>query len=400
MRNVFPACVWRWNESWIVMVEQSNPAVIVANPGRQHTDHLAIALHQRQLLSCYFHGVAVRPALAAMFDTAHDCHWQRYRLAVAAANKFLTGPRRVAYAHRIYRHFGRAVARQARHLQWNVALSAENSALPLFAVAQQRGALKIIDAASVHHSWQANADTAERAAVNAIKDREIAAADHIFTCSTLARQSYVDAGFDPERVHVMPLGVDLDEFTDVDSGPRTGPIKMLFVGRGDVAKGVDVVASAAEALRSQGVAFSLDCIGPFEGEWASRLAPYATLHGKVPHGELAQYFRRADLLLHPSRFDSFGLVVAESLASGTPVMVSDRTGARDLVQDDVNGWILPTGAVGDWVAAIGGCASAVERVRSMRSASRASTSHCGWPAYHERVADKIAALTQSSALTA
>lgn len=378
------------------MIEPGRIAAIVANPGRQHTDHLAVALHQQAMLAQYFHGLAVRDALRPMMDPALDCRWSRYRYAVAATNKLLHGARRVAMAHRIYRQFGYSAARRAAKMVWNVVISAENSALPLFEEAARRGALKIIDAASVHHSWQVNADTQVRAAVNANKDQEIALADHIFTCSTLARQSYVGAGVDPDRVHVMPLGVDLAAFAPAADEGRSGPLRLLFVGRGDTAKGVDVLADACGALRAQGLPFTLDCVGPVDAAWVQRLGAFATIHGKVQHGDLPDHFRRADLLLHPSRFDSFGLVVAESLACGTPVMLSDNTGAADLVADGVNGWVLPTASVGDWIEALRRAVGNVDAVRAMRRASRQSTAACDWRAYHTRVAAKVRELAAES----
>ena len=61
---------------------------------------------------------------------------------------------------------------------------------------------------------------------------------------------------------------------------------------------------------------------------------------------LAAELRRADCLVLPSRNDSYGMVVPEALASGLPVLVSDMVGAKDLVAEGQNGWVVPAGDAG------------------------------------------------------
>ncbi|MCI0673257.1 MAG: glycosyltransferase, partial [Myxococcaceae bacterium] len=64
---------------------------------------------------------------------------------------------------------------------------------------------------------------------------------------------------------------------------------------------------------------------------------------EVRRAGLGEVYGRMSVLVHPSLADGFSYAVAEAMASGVPVIVSDNTGAADLVQDGVNGYIVPTG---------------------------------------------------------
>jgi len=58
--------------------------------------------------------------------------------------------------------------------------------------------------------------------------------------------------------------------------------------------------------------------------------------------ELAELYRQGSVFVFPSVEDGFGMVVTEAMACGIPVVISDHTGAMDVVQDGVNGFVVPT----------------------------------------------------------
>ena len=68
--------------------------------------------------------------------------------------------------------------------------------------------------------------------------------------------------------------------------------------------------------------------------------------GPRPQAELAAELRRAEFLVLPSRNDSYGMVVAEALASGTPVLVWEMVGSKDLVTEGEDGLDRPRGGRG------------------------------------------------------
>jgi glycosyltransferase involved in cell wall biosynthesis len=73
--------------------------------------------------------------------------------------------------------------------------------------------------------------------------------------------------------------------------------------------------------------------------------PGVTLLGALPQPVLYQELADADCLVLPSRFDSFGMVVAEALACGTPALVSERVGAKEILQEFPRaGWVVQVSA--------------------------------------------------------
>lgn len=364
----------------------SGARVLLGNPGRQHHDQTAAALAAAGMLAHFVHGAPSRPELAAEIG-ARDLCLRRYHIGLALAGRLPGRAMRVRAAHQIYYHFGAHLARLGgAQGDWNVAMVVENSALTLFAHNRKRGGINILDAASVHHSWQSPLADSALIARNRRKDAEIALADHIFTCSAMARQSYIDAGVAAERVHVVPLGLDRLIFAHTaGDNDHIGPVRFLFVARSGYAKGADLIAKAMADMAVRGIGCSLDVAGRLTPDAQAWLRPHARLHGDVGREALAAMMRDADVILHPSRFDSFGFVVAEALATGRPVIASDRTGAADLLTPAENGWVIPTGDVGALAKAMADASANIDVVRRMAPACRAAVAGVDWAAYRARV---------------
>lgn len=356
---------------------------------------MASALAAADVLALYVHGAPVRASLAGTIPVDVDYELKRYRLAIAASNRLLAGDRRIAAAHHVYARFGETVAGIAQNQIWSAVICPENSALPLFRLARERGAITILDAASVQHGWQTRLPDPGLARRNALKDAEIALADHILTCSPMARDSYLEAGVSPDRVHALPLGVDLGGFAEPRLIERSGPVRFVFIGRSGRAKGADILAAACARLADAGLDFRLDCLGNLTPDAVEQLRPYATFHGEVAHDQLAEHLRAADILVHPSRFDSFGLVVPEALACGTPVIVSDRTGAKYMIRNGETGWTVATADVDDLFNRMAACAAQPDQCRAMRSACRTEALSHDWARYRADAAALVADLIRA-----
>ncbi|HEY4589529.1 MAG TPA: glycosyltransferase, partial [Thermoanaerobaculia bacterium] len=91
-------------------------------------------------------------------------------------------------------------------------------------------------------------------------------------------------------------------------------------------------------------------------------------------------------LVLPSRNDSYGMVVAEALASGTPVLVSEMVGARDLVSEGKTGWVVPMGDAAALAERMAWCAAHPQAVRALSGDCRRAAESATWPAYHRRLA--------------
>lgn len=165
-------------------------------------------------------------------------------------------------------------------------------------------------------------------------------------------------GADPTKLCVSPPGVNRTHFhpgSRAEARSRLGlgdePLA-LFVGRIQALKGPDVAVEAVAMARERLEDLSLLIVGGPSGpqgeaemgalrEAASGMEPGAVrFHPPVGHSRLADFYRAADLLVAPSRSESFGLVAAEAQACGLPVVAARRGGLMYVVEDGGSGLLV------------------------------------------------------------
>jgi len=178
-----------------------------------------------------------------------------------------------------------------------------------------------------------------------------------------------------EKVAVLPCGVDTTLFRPSDQreartrlGLPPGKI-LLFVGRMEAVKGIDLLWQAMARLRSaadlpSGFFPKLILIGG-EGSgdrWRAQatqlgLDPFVLFLGAQPHREMPLYYAACDALVMPSRYESFGIVALEAAACGRPVIATSVGGLPYAVSEDRTALLVP----GNDVEAL---ASAIQRILS------------------------------------
>ncbi|MDQ6811799.1 MAG: glycosyltransferase family 4 protein, partial [Actinomycetota bacterium] len=146
------------------------------------------------------------------------------------------------------------------------------------------------------------------------------------------------------RYRIIPNGVHLG---CADSNPPApgAPLRILFVGQAVERKGLPVLLRAFEALREH-VEATLTLVGARPEEVAHMMLDDRGVHalGKVSEQRKLDELARADVLCAPSLHgESFGMVLTEAFAAGTPVLASDIPGYRDVLRDGVDGQLLPAG---------------------------------------------------------
>jgi glycosyltransferase involved in cell wall biosynthesis len=119
--------------------------------------------------------------------------------------------------------------------------------------------------------------------------------------------------------------------------------------------------------------------------------------GYLNRPDLAEAFRQADCLVLPSRHDSFGRVVVEALATGLPVLVSEHVGAREVVEEESTGWVIPAEDVDALADRMRWCIEHPDAIRSMHDAAVMAAQDYSWAAYHERVVEVIEEVVRRSA---
>lgn len=160
---------------------------------------------------------------------------------------------------------------------------------------------------------------------------------------------------------VVPNGVVLDPDAvpaPVEAVTAERPLQIAFVGQAVERKGLPVLLRAFEALREH-VPAELRIVGATPEEVEPLLLDGdsgVTVLGKVDDDTKHRVLREADVLAAPSLGgESFGMVLTEAFAAGTPVVASDIAGYRDVVRDGVDGLLVPRGdaaALGETLRAL------------------------------------------------
>jgi glycosyltransferase involved in cell wall biosynthesis len=278
----------------------------------------------------------------------------------------------------------------------------ENAALHTFRAAKERGIPTILDAASFHHEWQdavyepvESADAHAR--INAHKDKEISLADHVLTVSELARESYVEGGVPDEQVTTVPMGADLSDFVPPEPlrSPSDGPFTFLFVGHAGRRKGTDTLLTASRRLHEADVPHRVTFAGDADDALFDDAPPTTERLGYLGTDELVAAMHRTDVLVLPSRHDSFGRVVVEAMATGLPVLVSEHVGAKQVLAEGENGWIVPAENVDALAEQMRWCVEHPDRVADMQDAAIRAAQDYTWAAYRERATEVLGSVVES-----
>jgi len=191
---------------------------------------------------------------------------------------------------------------------------------------------------------------------------------------------------------IVPNGVDVDAAPDEPKAKGTD-LEILFVGRPEERKGLPILLTAFNALVEH-VPCRLTVIGA-EREDVLRyvadpdLLRWMDIRGRVSREDLWKELHRADLLCAPSLSgESFGMVLTEAFAAGTPVIASAIAGYSDVVSDGIDGLLVPPGDPQRLAEELQRVHFEPERLQEMGEAARRSAQRYAWP----RVADQVTAV--------
>ncbi len=228
-------------------------------------------------------------------------------------------------------------------------------------------------------------------------------ADRLIVLNDGDRRFVVEQGWQPERrVAVVAHGVS-DRFFQ---GPRHDSPRgagALFCGAWDRVKGITYLVQAFDSLMSEGKPVPLTILGPGLSTSAvmqslpERLRSSVTVVERVPEDRVVEEYRRHDVLVFPSTYEGFGLVVLEAMSQGLPVVVTPVGCVPDLVRDGENGVVVPARNAGALATAVRRLMDTPAERRRLGGNAAASVASMSWRRTADRTLDVYRAALADSA---
>lgn len=221
------------------------------------------------------------------------------------------------------------------------------------------------------------------------KDEELQLADRIFVASSFTAQTLQDFPTKLAPVEVIPYGFPDASLKRIYDYRGRRPLKLLFVGGLSQRKGIAEIFEVAEKLKNH---IELTIVGHKSGQHCAALDKALSKHRwipSLPHNKILALMQNQDVLLFPSLFEGFGLVITEAMSQGTPVITTNRTAGPDLIRSGENGWIIDAGVSQQLQDAIENILSNPSMVGENGAAAQETAQKRPWPVYGQELADAI-----------
>jgi len=226
------------------------------------------------------------------------------------------------------------------------------------------------------------------------KDEELALADQIIVPSKFVRQTLLKAGPLKASINVVPYGAPPVQATEEKYITRSSKVKIIFVGMLSQRKGLGYLLRGVEKL---GPNVELTLIGKRVGECRA-LDAALRVHRwipSLPHGEVLQEIRRHDVMVFPSLFEGFGLVVLEAMSCGVPVIATVQGGAPDFLSDGEDGFLVPIRSAEAIAEKLELLIRDRDRLSAMSQAAMRKAAQHSWESYRRHLVHTVRqALTQ------
>lgn len=177
-------------------------------------------------------------------------------------------------------------------------------------------------------------------------------------------------------------------------GLADGDVALGFLGRLVKEKGLDIFAAVSRALEQRGVPHKVLVIGHGPAQdWFARQVPAAVFAGFQSGDGLGRAVAAMDIFFNPSLTETFGNVTLEAMAAGVPVVAARATGAIDLVDDGVTGFLVPPRDVGAYADAIQRIVTTPALRQTLGAAGHAKAAGYNWTKANQAVLDAYLALS-------
>ena len=221
------------------------------------------------------------------------------------------------------------------------------------------------------------------------KDEELSMADAIFVASNFTKKTLELFPGKLAPIHIVPYG-----FPEVYKNRKyedlaNRKLKLLFVGGLSQLKGI---ANLFEAVNCLGDRVELTIVGRKVVQRCIPLEKELKKHNwipSLPHDQILSLMRTQDIFVFPSLFEGYGLVVAEAMSQGMPVITTTRTCGTDFILNGENGWLIEPGETQELVKIIEHILSHPEIIPQIGKAAIATAGESPFSIYGNRMVEII-----------
>ncbi|MFQ5786442.1 MAG: glycosyltransferase family 4 protein [Thermodesulfobacteriota bacterium] len=167
-------------------------------------------------------------------------------------------------------------------------------------------------------------------------------ADYIIVPSSFVKNTFENTSISMDKIMLVSPGIDLRYFNINKIYKKDSTFRIIYCGGIYLVKGVRYLLEAFNDLKLKDTELWL--IGNVGSDMQYILKKYEgqyKLLSFIANYELYKYYTQGSVLVLPSLQDSFGKVVIEAMACGLPVIVSENTGAKDVVRNGIDGFVVP-----------------------------------------------------------
>jgi len=206
---------------------------------------------------------------------------------------------------------------------------------------------KIVAIVHILH-WLAAKESWQTPYVKFIEKQMLRTADLIIANSRHTKEEVERMGLPANAIEVIYPGFDLLDVTERESH-RGDNVKLLYVGNWDPRKGLEVLLEAIYRLNNPRI--TLDVVGDdsFYPQYTRRVRKKALawgledkvrFHGRVDRESIGRFYSEADIFVMPSFYEPFGIVFAEAMSFGLPIIAVNAGGIPELVEHEKNGLLV------------------------------------------------------------
>lgn len=331
--------------------DRSKPSFVVAVPFRSVCDQHARFLEEQGMLRLYAtwnrRGTAgIRSEKTKLFPILGLLSY----VAARTLSPYYGEAFRFAL-HPLYDRWVRSLLRPGDHI-----LSSYGYTNACFRWARQQGGMTFLDAGNSHpsHFWKIMSEEHQRwgctypPVSHAHYRRSLAMmkeVDWVMAPSCFVEDSFLQNGFSAEQIARIPYATDLNVFQAAKTRAADRPFTVINTGGLSLRKGTPYLLEALRILKRQVPELRIlltrqvsDSIRPILAQYKDLTIEWSTT---LPQQQLAKRLQSADLFILPSLEEGMARTALEAMACGLPVILTPNTGSCDLVEEGINGSIVP-----------------------------------------------------------